>query len=88
MPQLERFLNIWKFIYSYVQDIEVRYFNFMRYLQLRYALQGTLFWKKDDSLWNISSWCMPQLERFFIIWQVFYPYVQGMKRSVSLIVLR
>ena len=22
MPQLERFLNIWKFIYSYVQDIE------------------------------------------------------------------
>ena len=27
MPQLERFLNIWKFIYSYVQDIESSVFS-------------------------------------------------------------
>ena len=26
--------------------------------------------------------CMPQLERSFFIWQVFYPHVQGMKHSV------
>ena len=46
------------------------------------------FWKKMIFSWNISSWCMPQLEIFLIIWQVFYPYVQDMKHSVSLIVLR
>ena len=44
---------------------------------------GTLFWKKDDFSWNISSWCMPQLERFLIIWKVFYSYVQGKKQFVS-----
>ena len=41
------------------------------------------FLEKDDFSWNISSWCRPQLERFLIIWQVFYPYVQGIKHSVS-----
>ena len=41
-----------------------------------------LFRKRDFSL-NISSWCMPQLERFLFIWQVFYPYVQVRKHSVS-----
>ena len=46
------------------------------------------FWKKMIFSWNISSWCMPKLEIFLIIWQFFYPYVQGMKHSVSLIVLR
>ena len=172
MPRLERFLNIWKFIYSYVQDIEssvsssicaicdslmlckVHYFGkrwifnklfqvgacpnlkdsslydrfsihmykawsvrflwlffalsatllclvryivwkkmipqymncflfictrhrvqylqlFFRYLRLPNALQGTLFWKKIFSSWNISSWCMPQLERFLNIWKFF-----------------
>ena len=44
MPQLERFLNIWKVFYSYVQDIEFGTFNFFRYLRLPNALQGTLFW--------------------------------------------
>ena len=56
---------------------------------LSYALYGTFFGKKMNFFpWNISSWSMPQLERFLIIWQVFYPYVQGMKRSVYFIVLR
>ena len=47
MPQLERFLNIRTFIYSYVQDIESSVpSTFLRYLRLPTALQGTLFWKK------------------------------------------
>ena len=47
MPQLERFLNIWNFFYSFVQDIESSVSStFMRYLRLPRALQGTLFWKK------------------------------------------
>ena len=41
------------------------------------------FEKKDDFSWTISSLCMPQLEKFLIIWQVFYPYVQGKKHWVS-----
>ena len=40
--------------------------------------------EKDDFSWNISSWCMPQLERFLIIWKLFYSYVQGKKHSASL----
>ena len=40
--------------------------------------------EKDDFSWNISSWCMPQLERFLIIWKLFYSYVQGKKQSASL----
>ena len=47
MLQLERFLNMWKFFYSFVQDIESSVSStFMRYLRLPTALQGTLFWKK------------------------------------------
>ena len=89
MPQLERFLNIRKFIYLYVQNIESSVSStFLRYLRLSNAFKGTLFWKKMIFSWNISNWFMPQLEIFLIIWQVFYPYVQGMKHSVSLIVLR
>ena len=89
MPQLERFLNIRKFIYLYVQNIESSVSStFLRYLRLPNAFKGTLFWKKMIFSWNISNWFMPQLEIFLIIWQVFYPYVQGMKQSVSLIVLR
>ena len=42
-----------------------------------------IFLEKDVFSWNISSCCMPQLERFLLIWQVFYPYVQGKKHSVS-----
>ena len=39
MPQVERFLNIWKFIYSYVQDIESSVSStFLRYLRLPNAL--------------------------------------------------
>ena len=76
-----------KFFYSFVQDIESSVSStFLCYLRLPTALQGTSFWKKTIFSWNISSWCMPQLGRFLIIWQVFYPYVQGMKHSVSLIV--
>ena len=89
MPQLERFLNIRKFIYLYVQNIESSVSStFLRYLRLPNAFKGTLFRKKMIFSWNISNWFMPQLEIFLIIWQVFYPYVQGMKHSVSLIVLR
>ena len=138
MPQLERFLNIWKFIYSYVQDIEssvsstfcaicdslklckVYYFGkrwfFLKYFKLVhaptwkilhymigflsictrhkafgffdwFALSATLlclvpstFWKKMIFFsWNISSWCMPQLERFLNIWTVSYSYVQDIE---------
>ena len=47
MLQLERFLNIWKLFYSFVQDIQSSVSStFMRYLRLPTALQGTLFWKK------------------------------------------
>ena len=47
MPQLERFLNIWKFFYSFVQDIQSSVSStLMRYLRLPTALQGTLFWEK------------------------------------------
>ena len=38
--------------------------------------------EKGDFSWNISSWCMPQLERFLILWLVFYSCVQGLKQSV------
>ena len=39
MPQVERFLNIWKIIYSYVQDIESSVSStFLRYLRLPNAL--------------------------------------------------
>ena len=89
MPHLERFLNIWKFIYLFVQDIEssvsstfCAIFDSLKLCKVHY------FGKRWFFSWNISSWCMPQRKGFFIIWQVFYPYVQSMKRSVSLIVLR
>ena len=39
MPQIERILNIWKFIYSYVQDIESSVSStILRYLRLPNAL--------------------------------------------------
>ena len=90
MPQLERFLITCRFsIHMYkARSISVSYTIFL-YLRLSYALYGPFFWKRWFFMkyfklghWNISSWCMPQLERFLIIWQVFYPYVQGMKHSV------
>ena len=84
MPQLERFLNIWYFFYSYVQDIQSSVSStFLRYLRLLNALEGTLFWKKMIFSWNISSWCMPKFDRFLIIWNEFYSYVQGKKHLVS-----
>ena len=84
MPQLERFLNIWIFFYSYVQDIQSSVSStFLRYLQLLNALEGTLFWKKMIFSWNISSRCMPKFYRFLIIWNEFYSYVQGKKHLVS-----
>ena len=43
-----------------------------------------IFWKKMIFFsWNISSWCMPQLERFLIIWKYFYPYEQDIESSLS-----
>ena len=62
----------------------VRYLQlFFRYLRLLNALEGTLFWKKMIFSWNISSWCMPKFDRFLIIWNEFYSYVQGKKHLVS-----
>ena len=88
MPQLERFLNIWNFFYSYVQDIQSSVSStFLRYLRLLNALEGTLFWKKMIFSWNISSWCMPKFDRFLIIWNEFYSYVQGKKHLVSSTIL-
>ena len=63
MPQLERFLNIWKFFYSFL------------FISI-YALYRPFFGKRWFFSWNISSWCMPQLERFLNIWTVYYSYVQ------------
>ena len=84
MPQLERFLNIWYFFYSYVQDIQSSVSStFLRYLRLLNALEGTLFWEKMIYSWNISSWCIPKFDRFLIIWNEFYSYVQGKKHLVS-----
>ena len=36
-----------------------------------------ILFEKDD------FWCMPQIERFLIIWKVFYLYVQGKQQFVS-----
>ena len=84
MPQLERFLNIWIFFYSYVQGIQSSVSSaFLRNLWLLNALEGTLFWKKMIFSWNISSWCMPKFDRFLIIWNEFYSYVQGKNHLVS-----
>ena len=72
MPQLERFHNIWKFIYSYVQDIEISVSStFCAICDSLKLCKVHYFGKRWFLSWNISSWCMPQLERFFIIWQVF-----------------
>ena len=83
MPKLESFLIIFQVFYSYVQGKKHSVSStIFLYLRLSYALYG-IFLEKDDFSWNISSWCRPQLERFLIIWQGFYPYVQGIKHSVS-----
>ena len=85
MPKFDRFLIIWNEFYSYVQGKKhLVSSTIFVYLRLSYALYGTFFWKKkDDFSWTISSLCMPHLEKFLIIWQVFYPYVQGKKHWVS-----
>ena len=58
--------------------------NFCLSVTLLCLVWYIFFWKKkDDFSWTISSLCMPQLEKFLIIWQVFYSYVQGKKHSVS-----
>ena len=84
MPQIERFLIIWKVFYLYVQGKQqfVSSTIFL-YLRLSYALDCTFFGKRWFFSWNISSWCMPQLERFLIIWKYFYPYEQDIERSLS-----
>ena len=84
MPQLERFLIIWQVFYPYVQGKKhsVSSIIFL-YLRLSYALYGTFILEKDDFSWNISSWCMPQLERFLNIWNFFYSFVQDIESSVS-----
>ena len=67
MPQLERFLLIWQVFYQYVQGKKHSVSStIFLYLRLSYALYGTFFSEKDDFSWNISSWCMSQLERFLI----------------------
>ena len=72
MPQLERFLNIWTVFYSYVQDIESSVSStFCAICDSLKLCKVHYFGKRWFFSWNISSWCMPQLERFFIIWQVF-----------------
>ena len=47
-----------------------------------------IFWKKVNFTWNISSWCMPQLERFLNIRTFIYLYVQNIESSVSSTFLR
>ena len=48
------------------------------------CLERSILWKKMIFFsWNISSWCMPQFERFLFIWQVFYSFVQDIESSVS-----
>ena len=83
MPQLERFIVIWQVFYPYVQGKKhsVSSIIFL-YLRLSYALYGTFFLEKDEFSWNISSWCMPQLERFLNIWIFFYSFVQDIESSV------
>ena len=72
------------FFHLLIQDIQSSVSStFLRYLRLLNALEGTLFWKKMIFSWNISSWCMPQFDRFLIIWNEFYSYVQGKKHLVS-----
>ena len=74
MPQVERLLNIWNFIYSYVQDIESSVSStILRYLRLPNALKGTLFLEKDDffmkyfKLVHAPTWNIPHYMRGFSI---------------------
>ena len=49
--------------------------------KIPYYMTGFLFICTRQEAFGIFN--MPQLERFLIIWQVFYSYVQGKKHSVS-----
>ena len=78
MPQLERF-----FLFICTR-------HRVRYLQLFFAICDSLmlckvhcFGKRSFFSWNISSWYMPQLERFLNIWKVFYSFIQDIESSVS-----
>ena len=71
MPQLERFLNIWKFIYSYVQDIESSVSSSICAICDSLMLCTVHYFGKRWFFMKYFNWCMPQLERFFIIWQFF-----------------
>ena len=85
MPKFDRFLIIWNEFYSYVQG--KKHLVSSTILSICDSLMPCMVHffekKKDDFSWTISSLCMPQLEKFLIIWQVFYPYVQGKKHWVS-----
>ena len=58
-------------------------FNFYALSATPYCLARYIILEKDDFSWNISSWCMPQLERFLNIWNIFYSFVQDIESSVS-----
>ena len=58
-------------------------FNFYALSATSYCFARYIILEKDDISWNISSWCMPQFERFLFIWQVFYTFVQDIESSVS-----
>ena len=55
-----------------------QYMKFLLFISIYFylCLVPSIFWKKMIFSWNISSWCMPQLERFLNIWTVYYSYVQ------------
>ena len=42
------------------------------------------FLDKDDFGINMSSWSMPQLENFFIIWYVMCSYIPNVTHTVSI----
>ena len=63
-------------------------FNFLRYLRLPKALQGTLFWKKMILFEIFQVGACPNLKDSSLYDRFFDPYVQGIKRSDSLIGLR
>ena len=62
-------------------------FNFLRYLRLPKALQGTLFWKKMILYEILQVGACPNLKDSSLH-DMFSIHITGIKRSVSLIVLR
>ena len=85
MPQLERFLIIWKAFYSYVQGIKQSVSStLLRYLRLPKALQGSSFCKKMIFCEIFQVDACPNFNDFSLNERFLYSYVQSMKHSVSL----